>query len=390
MKVLHIITALNYGGAEAMLAKLLATYRHDPQQPRQRVLSLVTPGPVGRQMLADGIDVTSLDMHHGWQAPLVLTALYRHVRRYDPDIIQGWMYHGNIAASVAARMARRRVPLLWNVRHSLSDIARERWTSRLFIRLGARLSNAPDAILYNSRAALHQHKAIGYAGRAALVIPNGFDLDRFRPDDEARPARTRLCAMFGIDPAAIVVGMIARLHPMKDHATIIEAAERARARGHDIHLILAGCGTESLKGALPANRLTLLGDRRDVPDWLPGLDIVTLSSAWGEGFPNILGEAMAAGVPCVATDVGDSAEILGDGGLCVAPGDPTALADALATLCAAGPVGRPAIGRRGRTRVATTYALPMIARRYADLYAQTYARANSGKSPTPGTPQCVG
>jgi len=389
MKILHVITALNYGGAEAMLSKLVAQHRITPGIQETVVLSLRPPGPVGKAMIADGILVESLDLRHFWQLPHAFGALAAAARRHQPDIVQGWMYHGNIAATAAVSVSSGTPPLIWNVRHSLHDIGREKLSTQAVIGLGAKLSRRPHAIIYNSSAAVGQHIERGYDPSKAVVIANGFDHHRFRPDDTDRTVRQRLCALCGISPTSIVVALVARRHPMKDHETAIKAAGLARQMGHDVHLILAGDGTDRLPARLlrtceqwlPANRLSLLGDRRDVAEWLPGCDIVLLSSAWGEGFPNILGEAMASGVACVTTNVGDSSTIIGDSGICVPIGDSTAMATAIAELSAMGPEGRRHIGARGPARVEAEYSLPVIAARYVDLYRN--ALVSSHEHPLP-------
>jgi len=380
-----------------MLAKLLGQQQSALAQTSSLVVSLMKPGTVGKQMIARGIAVETLDLHHPWHLPRAASQLSRVVRRFDPDLIQGWMYHGNIAASLAGRMARRRAPMLWNIRHSLSRPSAERLMSRAVIRLGAQMSKQPHATIYNSATSQKEHAAYGYCPERAVVIPNGFDCTAFELDDKDRRARRRLYEMFGIEDTVILVAMVARSHPMKDHATAIEAVGRAREAGHDIHLLLAGAGTEALPAKvraayaswIPADRLTLAGDRRDVAEWLPGCDVIVLSSAWGEGFPNILGEAMASGVPCVATDVGDSKAIIGDGGICVPNGEPDTMASAIAALCEAGPDGRRDYGVRGRHRIVTQYSLPAITERYARLY-ETVLRSTSERPLAMGASQCAG
>ena len=397
MKTLHIITALNFGGAEAMLAKLLGQPQSAMTPANSLVVSLMKPGVVGQQMIARGIAVQSLDLRHPWHLPHAVAQLNRIARHFDPDLVQGWMYHGNIAASLAGRMTRKRPPMLWNIRHSLSRPQAERLMSRAVIRLGARMSRGPNATIYNSATSQAEHAAYGYCPERAIVIPNGFDCAAFEPDSADRRSRQRLRALFGIEDHVILVAMVARSHPMKDHATAIEAIGRARLAGQDIHLLLAGAGTETLPAKvravcenwIPPDRLTLAGDRRDVAEWLPGCDVIILSSAWGEGFPTILGEAMAAGVPCVATDVGDSKAIVGDGGICVPYGEPEAMAVAITTLCQAGADGRRAFGARGRHRILTRYALPAITERYIRLY-ENVLRSASERPLAMGASQCAG
>jgi glycosyltransferase involved in cell wall biosynthesis len=205
-----------------------------------------------------------------------------------------------------------------------------------------------------------------------------------------------LRAQLGISPGAVLVGMIARLHPMKDPGTLIEAVRLARGRGADIHLLLVGHGMDRLPSplacraaALPADRLTLLGQRDDMPRLMPGLDILVLPSAWGEGFPNTLAEAMACGVPCVTTDVGDSGRVVGETGKVVPPRDPEAIAAALIELIGAGQSGRRALGEKARRRVLDKFALDRVGARFARLYGDVLRRRvawppEGARSPMPG------
>jgi glycosyltransferase involved in cell wall biosynthesis len=207
------------------------------------------------------------------------------------------------------------------------------------------------------------------------VIPNGFDLSRFRPHAEAR---LRLRKHLGLASDAEVIGMIARFMPgEKDHATFLEAAARLRRRRAGVHFLLCGRGMSSdnvkLVAEISGRGLTesvhLLGERDDIPEVTAALDVATLASLV-EGFPNVVGEAMACGVPVVATDVGDCREIIGDAGIVVPPRDPEALAEAWRNLLEAGREGRERIGLRGRERVAELYELGKIVRQYEDLYEE--------------------
>ena len=368
MKILHVITGLNVGGAETMLAKVLEHRVGDAE-----VLSLLPPGRVAARIEQVGVAVHSAGMRQGRPSLRAMRQVRAIGRSVAPQIVQGWMHHGNLAASLAAHAMRPAPRVVWNIRHSLSDIGHEKPLSRAVLHLGRMLSHTPAAIIYNSSVAARQYEAFGFDAARTIVIPNGFDCDRFRP----RPApRSALRQRFDIAPGPIVVAMVARLHPMKDAANLIEAVARARGEGHDLHLLMAGTGTDvltpaligQLRSALPRDRVTLAGECNDVADWLPQVDIVALSSAWGEGFPNILGEAMACGVPCVATDVGDSAAILGDCGEAVPPRNSAALAAALARLAALGHDARLALGALGRQRVLAKYTLDNIAGQYNALY----------------------
>jgi glycosyltransferase involved in cell wall biosynthesis len=377
MTALHIITGLNVGGAEAMLAKLLEAGFEDALLAPQ-VLSLMAPGRMAARVAAQGVPIATLGMAQGRPSLAALARLRDQLRKTPPALVQGWMHHGNLVASLAGAMTGRQVPVLWNIRHSLVDIGLEKPLSRAVLRVGRMLSGTPDAIIYNSEIAAQQYRRFGFTPDRAIIIPNGFDCDRFQPRAGAGPALRR---RFGIDPEPVLVAMVARQHPMKDTANLVEAIGLARAAGHDLHLLLVGTGTDApapalaarLARTMPPDRLTLAGELADVSDWLSGVDIVALPSAWGEAFPNILGEAMASGVPCVATDVGDSALIVGENGRIVPPRDPVALAEAIGWLAGAGAEQRRAIGSAARASIIKRYRIDRIIERYAALYRSVLA-----------------
>lgn len=345
------------------------------------VVSLMRPGPVGDQLRRSGVVVRDAGMLQGRISPRSALRLSRAARDLAPAVVQGWMYHGNLAASWLALTARGpRPPIVWNIRHSVHDLAHEKLLSRSIIRLGAALSRWPAAIVYNSKVSAGQHQALGFRPDRATVIPNGFDCERFRP---AADARARLRGRLGLPAGTTLVGMVARNHPMKDAGNLLRAVAALRAARVDLHLVLVGRGfgpddapaVEAVARHGLGEAVSLLGERHDVPDLLPGIDVLAMPSAWGEAFPNVLGEAMASGVPCVATAVGDSAWIVGEHGLVVPPRDSAALAAALRRLIELGPEGRAELGSKARARVVAEFSLAEIVRRYADLYAGVMARS---------------
>lgn len=377
LRVLHAITDLDVGGAETMLCRLLGAGQRGQFEPT--VLSLLEPGVIAGRIEALGVPVLSLGMARRAPSPVTLLRLACCARRVRPDLLQGWMYHGNLAATVGAWALGRPRPVLWNVRHSLHDLAREKPLTRALIRLGARLSGLPRAIVYNSRVSAAQHEKLGYAADRAVVIPNGFDCERFRPRTDAK---AMLCRALGIDPGATLIGMIGRDHPMKDPRNLISALGRLGDHPARPHLIVVGRGfdqdnrslTQALRDHGTAGRATLAGPRDDIAEIVGGFDIAVLPSAWGEGFPNVLGEAMASGVPCVATDVGDCAWILGSAGAVVPPMDAAALAAALRNLLELGPEGRGRLGAAGRRRVLERFAIDRVVQRYEELYTEVAAQ----------------
>lgn len=376
MRLLHVITGLQTGGAEMMLCKLLDAMRAGSFD--STVLSLMPPGPVGGRISALGIQVYSLKIRSRIPALGAILRMRRLVRAVRPDVIQGWMYHGNLAAWSAHRWADR-TPVAWNIRQSLYDIRCEKRLTRWVIRLGAVLSSRVQAIIYNSNTSRPQHEAVGYHRRHALVIPNGFDFDRFRSSPETRLAFRKA---LGLDADMPLVGMVARWHPTKDHANFLHGAAEVLERFSDVHFVLAGRGVDKDNAVLQdmigslglTARVHLLGEVSDVPAVMAALDVL-VSASRAEAFPNVLGEGMACGVPCVATDVGDSALLLDGHGRVVPPRDPAALAAAVIELLRLDPHRRVELGAAGRLHVKVKFSLSEIAGQYAALYEKLVNKA---------------
>lgn len=373
ISVFYIITGLNTGGAEIMLLKLLE--RLSPQFSAQ-VISLTDIGSVGKRIQALGIPVKALGMSRkipNLFACLRLVQLFQHSQ---PDIVHTWMYHSDLLGGLAARIAG--VPrVVWNIRHS--DLSREnnKATTRFVAALCARLSTIiPDRIQCCSTVAKDIHISLGYAQDKFIVTPNGFDLKRFRPDPQARESVRQELEIAADTP---LVGLIARFDPQKNHIGFFEAAGYLHQKRPDVHFLLAGSGIDADNPALMAaiyqakvSHVThLLGLREDIPRLMASLDILA-SSSYGEGFPNVLGEAMGCGVPCVVTDVGDSAYIVGDTGKVVAFGNMTALANALASLLSLSGSERITLGQQARHRIEKNFEINHVINLYESLYKVIY------------------
>lgn len=370
MKVVHFITGLATGGAERALYNVLAGGLASSSNPV--VVSLRDEGTYGHLIRAEGVPVYALGLRQGIPGPAALWQLRRLVRHISPDIVQGWMYHGNLAASVAARMtAGPRPAVAWNIRQCLYSLAEEKPLTRQVIHFSRWLSGEADSILYNSRLSRDQHEAFGFAAQRGRVIPNGFDTERLCSNDErGRAIREAL----GIPLKKTVIGHVARFHPMKDHASFLRAAVSVMRERADVVCLLVGrmvnFQNPALAGIVPLElkeRFFFVGERNDVPDLMRAMDLFCQSS-WSEAFPNVLGEAMALGVPCVATDVGDSRDIIGDTGMVVRPSDSSALAQGLLAMLARTTMERVALGRAARLRIETYYGLVGVVEQYNDTY----------------------
>lgn len=374
IRVVHLITELNVGGAEIMLQRLVS--RMDRSRFSNSVVSMTSAGPIGAPIREEGTPVSDLGMPDGVPSPVGALRLWALLRKERPHILQTWLYHADLLGLLVGRAAG--VPtIVWNLRCSNLDLARYSRTLRLVVKACGRLSALPEAVVANSEAGREYHTRIGYRPRRWVLVPNGVDLDTFRPDSTARP---RLRADLGLPPETPLVGLVARFDPMKDHRTFLEAAAVLHRSRPDVHFMLAGLGLDSGNPRLAdwlgelgiAPAVHLLGVRNGIPALMAGLDIATSSSAFGEGFPTAIAEAMACGVPCVVTNVGDSAVLVGGTGRVVPPRDPAALATAWLDLLQSDS-RLAACGLAARARAVGHFALDTIVRQYERLYEECFA-----------------
>ncbi|QJR06239.1 glycosyltransferase (plasmid) [Sphingobium yanoikuyae] len=327
--IVHIITGLNDGGAEAALFRLCV---NDPED-IHNVISLTGAGKYGPLLKQLGISVTALDMPRGRVRLSGLWILWRTIRHIKPQAVQTWMYHSNLLGGLAARFAGQN-NIIWGIHHS--DLASSGTSHHTLAvaRLCAWFSRLlPRNIISCAQKAADVHAAFGYDAKRLHVVPNGYDLERFRPDPDARAAvRSEL----GLAQDQQVIGFVARYDPLKDHGNLLQALALLKEQGQAPACLLIGTGMDEgnvallslIAGLGLSDQIYLLGQRNDIPAVMSALDLHIMSSA-SEAFPNVLAEAMACGTPCVTTDVGDAAVIVGDTGWVVPAQDSVALAEAI-------------------------------------------------------------
>jgi glycosyltransferase involved in cell wall biosynthesis len=368
IRLLFISTGLGVGGAEISLLQILQHL--DRTRFALRVVSLTGPGGVGPKIEALGIPVLSLDLA---RRPLAdLWRLRRVVRAFDPHLVQTWMYHADLLGGLVARLAGVR-GVVWGIRNTHLDHGSSSRTTRAIALLCARMSAwLPRAIVSCSHAAREVHRRLGYRSSRFVVIGNGFDLARFRPD---LGCRASVRAELGLPVDMPLVIHVGRFHPDKNHAGLIAAAALVVRRLPQVRFVLVGGDvdddnrqlTAAIDAGCLAGRVHLLGLRHDVARLIAASDVLCLPSRT-EAFSRVLGEALACGVPCVASDVGDSRAVVGDCGRIVAPGDVPALAQALHDVLSLPESERTALRGRARARAVEEFDIAKVAREYETFY----------------------
>ncbi len=294
------------------------------------VLSVSGLGSVADQLQTAGVPVLACGLPGSGVGGLRRALAF--ARAFDPEIVHGWMYHGNLLAALLAWRIKAR--LLWDVRHSITRLADEKFATRWAIRVSGGSIWRPDAVVFNSHAGSRSHESLGYRRWPCEVIPNGVDDERFTGADRGG-ARTRI-GIPDVPDNSPVIAWVARDHPMKDLDNFAAAAARIAEKVADARFVFVGCGMDVANRNVTAcllrhgvlERSRLLGERDDLVELYPGFDVLLVASRYGEGTSNVLLEAMASGVPCVTTDVGDARRMVGDASWVVAPQDPASLADA--------------------------------------------------------------
>ena len=380
IRVSHVITTLVAGGTERMLQRIVAETGGSGIQ--HQVISLTAGGEVADELRAMGVPVASLDMRRTGTVP-DLHAIWRlatYLRDGAPHVVQAWMYHANVLASVASLLAGTG-RAVWGVRAASLPTGHERTRTIVLARVSAALAGSlARGVVVNGDRARQTHLAAGYPSAKMVTIPNGYDLAVWHFDESARVHVRR---ELGIGPDALIIGMIANFRPIKDHRTFFRAIAELRRTHSNIHVLLAGVDTGA--GVPEFRRLveqelgsaagvSALGSRGDVPRLTAALDVAVLSSI-DESFPNVVAEAMACEVPVVTTDAGDVRTILGGDDDVVSVGDHRALAERLRWWLDQSRESRREHGAVLRARIARRYSLAAVAQQYA-----RYWRALAGDS----------
>lgn len=327
MKIVHVITGLNNGGAEAVLYRLCKYDRSN----EHIVISMMDNGKYGKLLKDENISVYTLDMPIGKLTFNGVINLYKIIKKLDPDVVQTWMYHANLIGGLIAKIARVK-KIVWGIRHSNLDKTHNKKSTIFIANILAKISNlVPTDIVFCAEKSYEIHKSIGYKCKCMHVIANGYELNKFYPNNENVQ---KLKNEFDLNSIKNIIGFIARFDELKDHDNLLCSLQLVKNRNVNFKCLLVGTNILNTNIELInminkydlVGNIILLGERRDIPDIMNLLDIHVLSS-YSEAFPNVLCEAMACGTPCITTDVGDAAFIIGDTGYLVPIKDPNSMSE---------------------------------------------------------------
>ncbi len=367
-KIVHIITGLVRGGAERALYTLLTNGFQKHTQ--NSVISLMSEGYYGPLLKKNKIQLNCLNMDRGKINIPSIYKLRKILIKENPDIIQGWMYHGNLAAFLGKYMIKKKVILSWNVRLSLEIFSEMKFTTKMAVRMGALLSKKCYSIIYNSTRSLLQHRSIGFSNNNDFYIPNGFDVKRWKPKINIR---NKLRNSFGIPKHTKVIGYVGRGDKQKDLPNLFKAFSIVKKRYPNV--ILMAVGRNLKEYVLNEDSIIFLGQRSDVQNIMQSFDLLCLTSR-AEGFPNVIGEAMSSGLPCVTTDVGDAKEIVGKTGWVTPPNNPIKLAKCLEEALNNPKKELNKYGKIAREKIIKNYSIEFVKNQYISLYKSSLRKNN--------------
>lgn len=370
IKILHIITSLGVGGAEKQLSQLVIGSDNNHYQ--HSVVTLTNNIVYKNELDQKNIKIYALNFRSKWKVIIEFFKLMKIIRKEKPNVIQTWLYHADLIGFLAGKLCGIKT-ILWNVRCSDMNFKKYSNYTKYVLKLCSLLSNFPNRVVVNSKMGLEEHQRQGYKTKKWELIPNGINTNVYKYSVDAKKSVRNLLK---ISDDAVLIGMIGRFDPMKDHATFLKSAETIAEKYSNVYFLLAGKDvteenkflTSALTKTNLKNKFYFLGLRSDIPYLLSSLDVLVLPSAFGEGFPNIVGEAMACEIPCVVTDVGDSANLVQNFGKVIPPMNVQSLTKALTEMINLSAEERRKIGKMAREHIVKHYAHEATIQRYENLY----------------------
>ncbi|PWT83989.1 MAG: group 1 glycosyl transferase [Acidobacteria bacterium] len=361
LRIVFLIRALVVGGAERQLVELAKAL--DRRVFDVSIVCFYSGGRLWQELLSAGVPVTSVDKRGRWEVFRFFLRLTKELRKQKPDILHGYMMGPNLMAMLM-KLTVLRTRVVWGVRVSNIDVGLHGWFEWLLSRLEAYLSPLVSLVIFNSAAGESYCRAAGFGRARTIAIPNGIDVARFTPKQQGN---VKLRISWGIPARSLVIGRVGRIVPMKDYSVFLKAASIFAKFRPDARFVCIGDGPDRYTLELRAlarelqidSKIVWTGSIEDMPSAYRALDICCSSSAFGEGTPNCVAEAMACGVPCVVTDVGDSRLVIGETGVLVPPKNPEALAEGLATM-AKRIAENSELGKVVRERITSAFSVSML------------------------------
>ena len=361
IRILFLIRSLEAGGAEKQLCDLVKCL--DKRKYDIYVVTFYDGGKFRHELEGiHEIHLTSLGKKKRWDLLPLFWRFFVLVKKIHPQILHGYLDMSNLLCLLVGKLSG--VKVVWSMHSSYVDFSKYYWTDSWLFKILVWLSKIPDLIIINSYAGKKYFIKSGYTPKNIVVINNGFDTRKFRPDQKAGE---RLRTHWKISNEQILIGLVGRLDPIKDHPTFIKACAIVAKKNSLARFVCIGGGDETYKGELLkqveeyglSKKFTWSGHMDDMATVYNSLDVLCLSS-YGEGFPNVVGEAMACGIPVVVTNVGDAAEIVGDTGKVVAVGDYKQLAKELIHFAAMPKADLKNLGIKSRERIKQKYSLEFM------------------------------
>jgi glycosyltransferase involved in cell wall biosynthesis len=370
--ILFLIPILSIGGAERQLVILAAGLKRLGYAVKVAVFS--GGGALESDLRREKVPIVNLGKSSRWNMPFHYFHLIGLLRQEHPKVLFSYMSLAN-DWSILVKPWVPATRIIWGVRVSELNLNDYDWQGRLTYHLEAKLARFANQIICNSYEGLSVAVKRGFSSNKIIVIPNGINVDYFRPLRTHREQFRREC---GIKKTEKLIGLIARLNPMKDHSTFLQAAGLLARERNDVRFVCVGSGPKSYEAKLRKlaadlgldNILIWIGSRHDMQFVYNGLDVLTLSSSYGEGFANVIGEAMACGVPCVVTDVGDSALIVDDLGEVVPARDPVELKNGMIRILRRIDKEKRMLSEDNRRRIANEFSVDTMINRTVDVLEQ--------------------
>lgn len=354
-----------------MLLKLLRQQAKDKSS-THIVVSLMDKGSRGDE-IGSLSELYCLNLNRGSISIGALYKLLKIIKSNNPDVIHSWMYHANILAYLVNLVFKK--PLVWGIRCSLDNIKNLKPNTRLIVKFCAIVSSRIDRITYNSNISIDQHIRYGFSERNAEFIANGFELDKFNRENKTKSKMD--FSSLSVPEGVTVLGHVARFHPMKNHKGFIRTiAPILRRKRGKLFCIMAGTNVDLNNRELVdlinelnvSNYFLLLGERADLKNVYHLFDFLVSPSLWGEGFPNVVGEAMSCGIPCIVSQVGQSSDIVGDCGYVYLPTQPDQLIACIETALQLTEEKYQELSEKCVKTIQHHYAIKTISDKYTKIY----------------------